>query len=308
MSVPKSLQFDLVDGQPLGLLHATFQRAAEPVDAVPTPFPSWNRASRDEGGGVGLAKGWHVVIAGATGAGKSLVALNCAAAAIRAGQQVCYISLEMSQTQLVTRLAAIVTGYSVRHLEAGAQFDARIAETVGVEFQGVLDRTQGSIRVNRHPIRDLTDIDLVFGYYTTREKCSVFIVDYLQLAWAGSAKGMLENITEISHAIRARAHEQGVVSIGLSQFNRQTSANRDEKPRVEGLMGGSPLENDADQVLLLDHTSYERQGAGKAQGMALLAKNRHGPQTEIPIEWDYSCLQIRERDVAREREPGEEAA
>lgn len=300
MSVPKSLQFDQVS---LPLLDEVLGRAMLPVDAVPMPFPSWNGACRDEGGGVGLAKGWHVVIAGATGAGKSVFALNCAAAAIRAGQSVCYLSLEMSQTQLITRLTSIMSGTSIRYLERGKGFNKEYARTAILDFDDTLTRTGGAIRVNRHPLRDLTDIDLVFGYYTTREKCSVFIVDYLQLAWTGGAKGMLENITEISHSIRARAHEQGVVSIGLSQFNRQTSANRQDRPRVEGLMGGSPLENDADQVLLLDHTTFERQGAHKATGTVLLAKNRHGPQVEIPVEWDYSCLQIRERDTQREPEP-----
>lgn len=305
MNVPRSLQFDTIDGF---VLKSAIQRACEPVDAVPTPFPSWNNACRDEGGGEGLAKGWHVIVAGGTGTGKSLVALNMAAAAMRAGQQVCYLSLEMSQNQLVTRLMAIVTGNSVRCLERGKSFDLGVAQTAITEYEDLLERSGGSIRVNAHPLRDLTDIDLVFGYYTTREKCTVFIVDYLQLAWAGSAKSMLESITEISHSIRMRAHEQNVVSIGLSQFNRQTSTNREDRPSVEGLMGGSPLENDADQVVLLDHTSYERQGSAKAQGKLLLAKNRHGPQVEIPVEWDYKNLQIRERDTVREREPGEEGA
>lgn len=303
MNVPRTLQFDYIDG---GMLGDQIARAQLPVDAVPTPFPAWNNACRDEGGGEGLAKGWHIIVAGGTGTGKSLVALNLAAAAMRSGQAVCYLSLEMSQNQLATRLTAIATGSSIRCLERGKTFDLGVAKTAAVEYEDLLERSGGSIRVNRHPLRDLSDIDMVFGYYTDREKCSVFIVDYLQLAWAGSAKSMLESITEISHSIRTRAHEQGVVSIGLSQFNRATSSNREDRPNVEGLMGGSPLENDADQVVLLDHTSYERQGANQAEGKLLLAKNRHGPQVEIPVRWDYSTLQVRERDGVRE--PGEESA
>lgn len=292
MTLPNALAFDQISEAYLAK-HA--QRAEEPVDAVPTPFPQWNSACRDEGGGEGLALGWHVVVAGATGAGKSLVALNLAAHAIGCGRHVCYLSLEMSQTQLVTRLMAIATGYGVRHLERGNAYDAKIMATAHSDFQTILDNRGGSIRVNRHPLRNLTDLDLVFGYFTDREHCDVFIVDYMQLAWVGSAKNMLESITEISHAIRGRAQERRVVTIALSQFNRATSSNRESRPGVEGLMGGSPLENDADQVLLLDHTAYERMGANAAHTKLLLAKNRHGPQLSMEVEWDYRTLQVRER-------------
>ena len=48
----------------------------EPVDAVPTAFPKWSDACRDQGRGIGLARGSHCVIAGNTGFGKSGIALN----------------------------------------------------------------------------------------------------------------------------------------------------------------------------------------------------------------------------------------
>ncbi len=296
---PRALQFDTVNS---ALLSALAERNGGPVEAMPTPFATWNRACRDAGGGEGLAKGWHVCIAGATGAGKSLLALNMVATALRSGAAVCYISLEMSQEQLVTRLVALTTGTSVRHLEPGKSFHPQIARTANADFVALLDRTEGSIRVNRYPLRDLTDLDLVFGYYSEREPCTLFVTDYLQLAWAGGARSMLESITEVSHAIRARAREHSIVSIGLSQFNRSTSANRQERPRVEGLMGGSPLENDADQVLLLDHSAYERLGPHAGRTNLLLAKNRHGPQVEIPIVWDYQTLQVREQCTGEDPE------
>lgn len=297
--MPHALQFDRVDEALLDRLEA---RNAAPIRAVPTPFASWNAACRDQGGGEGIAMGWHVIVAGATGAGKSILALNMVDAALRNGESVVYISLEMSQEQLLTRLIATSTGTSVQSLEPGPGFHREVAKTAHDEFMDMLERVGGSLRVNRHTIRSLSDIDLVFGFYTSREPCTVFVTDYLQLAWLSGASSMLESITEVSHVIRGRARDHGVVSIGLSQFNRQTSANRQERPRVEGLMGGSPLENDADQVLLIDHTSYERHGTASAQAKILLAKNRHGPQVEIPVRWDYRALQVRQEsyDVVRE--------
>ena len=76
------------------------QSKRQPVDAVETPFPTWNRMCRDEGGGQGLAKGWNVIVAADTGGGKSVLGLNMASHAFKTGAKVCYVSLEMSDTQL----------------------------------------------------------------------------------------------------------------------------------------------------------------------------------------------------------------
>ena len=94
----------------------------EPITAIPTPLAKWSKHCRDEGGGVGLALGWHVVIAGATGVGKSLLALNIAAEAIRNGRRVGYISLEMSEQQTATRFQSIVSGINIKRLEHGEEF------------------------------------------------------------------------------------------------------------------------------------------------------------------------------------------
>ncbi len=282
--------FDVVG---TGLLDALLAKRRDPVDAVPTPLAEWNRACRDEGGGVGLARGWHIIVAGATGAGKSLLGLNLAAEALRHGEGVAFISLEMSQTQLVTRLLAIATGTSVRHLEAGAAFNEPVARTAATEFRDLCERTGGRLYVNRTPLHRLADIVAAFQREHERHGCRYFVTDYLQLCWAGSATSLFENITEISHTVRGLAVELGIVSVALSQFNRETSANRLEAPRPQGLMGGSPLENDADQVVLLDHSQYDRT-AVTARTKVLVSKNRHGPQLELPVAWDFSTLRIQE--------------
>jgi hypothetical protein len=63
----------------------------------------------------------------------------------------------------------------------------------------------------------------------------------------------------------------------------------------QGLMGGSPLENDSDQVALLDHSQYARDhDRNAATTRLLLSKNRHGPSAIIPVRWDYRSLRLRE--------------
>ena len=286
--------FDLVTGE---LLNSLITSKSAPVTAVPTMLPSWNTACRDEGGGLGLARGWHVIIAGQTGSGKSTFALNQIAAALRAGERVCFLSLEMSQGQLLTRLLAILTGRNVRPFEHGASFNEAAAREAAADRSATLERTGGALYVNRRPLASLDSVVQAIEAHHERHGCRVFLTDYVQLCWARSAASLFEQVQEISHTIRGLAADRGLVSIALSQFNRETSTNRTSPPTPHGLMGGSALENDADQVVLLDHSTFKRTGM-TATGMVLLAKNRHGPQVDIPVRWDYRTLRVREESGA----------
>lgn len=269
------------------------QQKLEPVDAVPTMLPSWNKMCRDEGGGVGLARGWHVVVAGNTGLGKSLLGLNIAAAAIRHGERVGYISLEMSEIQLATRLQAIVGASDVQKLEHGTTFDLDEANRAADAVDSVHSETGGFVITNDEPVSTLSDILEVMDLLNLEQACSYFVIDYLQLAWTGSADNLLQQITAVSHAVRSAAKRLGVVSVGVSQLNRSISSQR-ESPIVQGLMGGSPLENDADQVLIFDHTTHKPAPDRSATVDLLLRKNRHGATGKIPCRWDYRTLRLEE--------------
>lgn len=279
------------------LLETLIASKSAPVTAVPTMLPTWNTACRDEGGGVGLARGWHVIVAGQPGAGKSTFALNLVDAAMRAGERACFLSLEMSQVQLLTRLLAVSSGMNVRRFEHGSSFDPAVARTAATELIATLERTGGALYVNRQPVASLDGVVRAMQRHHERHQCRVFVVDYVQLCWARSASNLFEQVQEISHTIRGLAAGQGLVSIALSQFNRETSSNRASSPTPQGLMGGSVLENDADQVVLLDHSAHTRAGM-TATGKVLVAKNRHGPQLEIPVRWDYQALRVREEGGA----------
>jgi replicative DNA helicase len=269
----------------LGVLAKMRAEKLRPLSVVHTPWPTWNALCRGAGGGEGLAHGWHVVVGASSGAGKSLAATNIAATAVRNGEHVCLLSLEMSQDEVVTRLLAIFANEEVRKLEHGRQF----CSDSWNRASDVLAEAKGSIRVNPEPIGTLAEIRIAIQH-AVEEGCRTIIVDYLQLAWVHNAETMISQITEVSHTIRGLAREHRVLTIGLSQVNRATSGTGGEL-RKEGLLGGSSLENDADQVLLLgkpkpDGTGYRSE--------VKLDKNRHGPPGEWGMILDTRSLRMRE--------------
>jgi replicative DNA helicase len=292
-------EFVQVLGYELSLLE---QAKLAPLDVVATPYPTWNRICRDEGGGKGLARGWHILIGGNTGLGKSLLAINLAVHAVKQGEKVAFISLEMSKAQCMTRYMAIFSGGAIRKLEWGSGYDKETAYTATSLIEENHQRNGGLLLTNERVVSKLSDIVAAMRYLHEYEGCSYFITDYMQLAWAGNAQNIHERITEVSHAIRGQAVDLRAVSIGVSQFNRNVSGDT-KSPIIQGLMGGSALENDSNQVMLLDHSTYQETGESSAIIKLLAAKNRHGGRGEVPLMWDYTTLRAREVDE-REFEEG----
>ena len=263
-----------------------------PIDVVPTPYPTWNHMCRDEGGGKGLARGWYVIYGARTGTGKSIMALNLGVAAFKQGETVGFISLEMSLPQLVTRSMGIFPGITIKRLEHGEQYSPLDAKTVKVDWAGQRKRTGGTFWLNNDPVSKLEDVENVFRDLVLTKHCRFVIIDYLQLVSTGTMKQILERITEVSGMIRKLTKVWNVTTVGLSQFNREGSRS-ENPPMPTDLMGGSPLENDADQVVLLDHTSTKDHGDGYTYNI-MLAKNRHGETGTFPALFDRKTLRISE--------------
>lgn len=294
-TTPPPVIYDAVLGATLDALK---ESKKQPISAVPTPLKTWNGACRGKGGRIGLAHGWHVVVGAAPGFGKSLIASNMCTTAIQFGERPTYISIEMDQDEVITRSMACGAGIPIGELEHGPYFREESHDKAKEWLHEQYEKTGGYMLVNRDPIFQLQDILDSIRYNFEVNGSRLFLIDYLQLAWVASATKIDQQITEISHAVRQLAKELRVATVGFSQLNRETTKNRKEPPTPSGLMGGSPLENDAVQVLLLDHSCFERgerlDGSKYAKTFGLLCKNRHGPVEEIGLEVDFKTLRVRE--------------
>ena len=279
----KSPKIDLIDTD----LIAEFGRDKEkPVDVTPTPWPEWNSACMGAGARRGIARGWHVVVGAGTGSGKSLAAANIAATALRAGTSVLILSLEMSESEVLTRLLSVVDGKGIRQLEHGTEFELASWLSAGE----TLTSLGGNLWINRDTVYALEQIEAAVRAHAANG-AGLVVVDYLQLAWAKDADSIYRQVTEVSHTIRRLAVELRITTVGLSQVNRQAAVGG-TAPRKEGLMGGSSLENDADQVVILGVPV--RTTTGDLIIGANLDKNRHGPSAEWKLLLETATLRMRE--------------
>jgi replicative DNA helicase len=260
-------------------------------DAIPTHLPSLNSLMHDAGGQIGFGRGWFVVWAGLPGLGKSISALSLACAALEAGETVAYVSLEMSQIQLASRYYAIASGLDVRHFGRGEEkFNARAWEIAQQKMESLppiyLPDTISS---------DWSEsVDFIKDAVETKG-ASFVVFDYLQLASCGTEQDIMRGISAITTDLRAYTVQNDIVTVCLSQFNRETAANFKLRPRASGLWGGAIIEQSADVIVALSHHAYERdEDSMGAKLWALVLKNRHGSVGDIPIYQSFKHLQQRE--------------
>lgn len=274
------------------------------VDAVPTPLPALNSFCRGDGGGVGLAYGWHCVIAGATNMGKSNLAVNFACEAIRNGHSVVFVSLEMARHQIKQRVYSILSGED-SDLFGRGHFNEHSETAIDRMDEKLFDTTLGGpaqLFVNDKPVRNIYSIADTLEFYRENHGVRIFFVDYLQLCETGSEEDRRRQVSAISGQMMTYAHQVEVLSICLSQFNRFTTKDKKVSPDVEGMTESSSLENDADLALLLDHSKYEQDTLRPwiHRTWVKVGKNRHGRKGMIPIEWNWKNYTVREAEPDEE--------
>ncbi len=291
---PPAVAFDSITGDTLDQM---LDEKLAPVDAVPTPLDQWNKVCGSSGGAIGLAKSWLITIGANTGTGKSLIGINMAARAIEHGETVTFVSLEMGRSELATRLMSVVSGESVSLLEQGPAFSQDAYKRAARTLNEIRERTGGHVLVNRRPLSKMSDVSACIKHHAEVSGSSYFVIDYLQLASVSNVSNIHDRIEAVSHELRELAQRLNVRMVTLSQFNRQTSANRAERPISQGLMGGSAIENDSHQVLLFDHSRFTRAG-NLADTWLIVDKNRIGGMCDIPVQWDFRTLRLTQRTVS----------
>ncbi len=263
------------------------------IDAVPTHLPAWNAACLGRGGGVGLARGWHCIVAAPSNKGKTMMALNVAHAGLADGRIVAYLLLEGDRRDLLSRLYPLASNISARLLQPGQFYDRATFEQAANAFHTMLEDCRA-----RFYVGDKLDRRLGAVVDAIREAAdmgaTLVVVDYLQLVRVPGAQGVYDSTMQLSSAISELATTLGIVTLGISQYNREALNRRGgDGLSIHGLSGGGSLENDADQILILDTSSDERDGF-TLKSCARLGKNRHGPAITIPVEWDFRTFRVYE--------------
>jgi len=235
-----------------------------------TGFPTLDKYTK-------LMKGEYWILAGETSHGKTQAALNWAVNLCREqGAKVLFISLEMTQYQIMIRLVNMLYDFPLEMCDYGNTQFLSYLYKIFIENPWL-----SNLYVQESSSNELSAI---LGYIR-QVKPDVAIVDYLQLIAIGGITGDEKIVNQVTTAMRARAQTQPIVM--LSQFSRPQGD--ETKASMRRLKGSAAVEQSASVVVFV---GAEKSGEERKYSYQI-AKNRnwgHVADYDIPLETYYGKM------------------
>lgn len=237
---------------------------------------------------LGMRPGSLNIVGARPGVGKTSFALSLAVNAAKAGTTVMFFSLEMSGSEIATRLLcaeALVSNEDVRAGRISEEMWTPLVEAAERldKLDFIIDDTAGTnvVEIRTKARRALHG----------KEKALV-IVDYLQLINpTHRAENQNVAIGEISRSLKVLAKDLGVPVVALSQLSRDIEKRPDKRPVLADLRDSGSIEQDADTVMFIDRSLTEDEANDERHnrppmGTAniVVAKNRAGRSgVDVPL-------------------------
>lgn len=256
----------------------------EQARTIPTPWPSVNEVLAG-----GLHPGRTYVVGGRPGEGKSIALLNFAQHAAEHGHPSVIFSVEMGETEVVSRILAAGARAEYGQITK-RDIDGRNYEKIGEYID-----TYSQIPLTLVDKSDLTVEQIASRCRTLKRTrgLDVIVVDYLQLLKESDTRVQRERqVAMISRSLKILSRELECAVIVACQLNRN-AANADRKPALSELRESGAIEQDADVVILLHHEIVQNTPTGIVE--FVVAKNRTGRTESIPLEWRAYQARVGER-------------
>ena len=230
----------------------------------------------------GLNKSDLILMAARPGMGKTAIALNMALhAARKSGKTVVIFQLEMSKSQLATRLLSSEALVDSKKLRMGNLNDDDWQRMAGAT--DVLQRLPILIDENS----GITVPEMKAKCRRLGKDLGLIVIDYLQLMHSPKhTDNRVQEVAEISRSLKIMAKELQVPVLCCSQLSRGPEGRTNKRPMLSDLRESGSIEQDADIVLFIYRDDYYNEESEKKNTAELIvAKNRHGETGTVELQW-----------------------
>ena len=254
--------------------------------------------------GGGMFRSEVYIIGARPGMGKTTLAINVAQNVVRRGGSVLFVSLEMSEQQIMAKRLSLETGIKYTDLMTGrlnANEELKMRDWLAGQknqpfFLTTRNSTVGEIARRARQIRDL----------------SLVIVDYIGLiscAEESRSKPRYEQMTEISASLKALAKTLRIPVLALCQLNRENVSRGDKRPTMADLRDSGAIEQDAGAIILLHRPDYYEQRGAEAERPEMenielnVAKNRHAETGVVRMWWNGKIGKLMQQSFRPDEHP-----
>lgn len=206
-----------------------------------------------------------IILAGRPSIGKTSLGINIAVNACKNLNQnienekekkaVGFFSLEMTQTQLATRILSMESSVNAMKFRNG--------QVNEIEWKMVEERHNAIEKlpffIDDTPALSISAIRTRTRKLVRKHNLAFLVIDYLQLVKGSLTRqsdGRVQEISEITQGLKAIAKEFNIPVMALSQLSRDVEKREDKRPQLSDLRESGSIEQDADVVAFISRESY----------------------------------------------------
>ena len=213
---------------------------------------------------------------------ETAIAVNMALSAARkSNKTVVIFQLEMSRSQLATRLLSAAGFIDSKKLRMGNLTDD--------DWQKMAEATEDlqrmSIMIDENS--GITVPEMKAKCRRLGDQLGLIVIDYLQLMHAPKhTDNRVQEVAEISRSLKIMAKELNVPVLCCCQLSRGPEGRQDKRPMLSDPRESGSIEQDADIVLFIYRDDYyNSEGDNHNAAELIVAKNRHGETGKIDLQW-----------------------
>lgn len=226
------------------------------------------------------------IIGARPGVGKTTFALQIANKIARRGVKVGFISLEMSDIQIIQKLISRTSNVDSNKIRIG-NLTIQEQEKVNLALGDISDLP---FFINTR-LRSIQDIEMYARKLKNKKDLGLLIVDYLQLVKSKNKFNSREQeVSEISRTLKLLSLELNIPIIGLCQLNRNAARTI---PTLADLRESGAIEQDADNVIFIYKESEDDEPKSVENVVIDLQKQRAGGLTKVVVKFDKKVSEFR---------------
>ena len=230
-----------------------------------------------------------IVIAGRPSMGKTSLAMNIAENVAKEEDGcVLVFSLEMSSQSLTSRMIGSMAGISQQSIMLGRNLTDR-------QWEKIVEKSKrlGDMNIfiddtaNINPMEIRAKSRRLAKQFRKEGGVKLIVIDYIQLMQMPSRNdNRVNELSDISRALKHLAKEVKAPVIVLSQLNRSVEQRPNKRPQMSDLRDSGAIEQDADLIFMLyrDYI-YKKEEEWKSVAEVRLVKHRNGPTKDLLLSF-----------------------